>query len=334
MRTRTPRTAFRTATRRRGCRTCSRSSSRSPPSPRSRSPRPPPPSRSRSAPAPDPVEDVPFLVTATGVGVKDYNVYATIKPVGAVGCGTTLRHRPRRRQLHVRPGRRGRLHASPTPPAVANPGPYLDLRLAAGVLGRRGRRRHDERDRQRPLRPGDARHHRPDAPAASAPPRTSPSPARPRSSRQVVRQGQARRRPPVRLLQQRRRGRHRDRTATTSRATTPRSRRRDSYQVDERGTYRLCAWIQESSGDTAPEAAATYTFTVGTPGALLDRPQPRHQRPPRRPLGQALRHPREAAQSPPRALPRPPRRPPRLLTRDAPAKAAPRAPNDPLPSTA
>ena len=43
--------------------------------------------------APDPVEDVPFLVTATGVGVKGYNVYATIKPVGAVGCGAELRHR-------------------------------------------------------------------------------------------------------------------------------------------------------------------------------------------------------------------------------------------------
>ena len=37
------------------------------------------------------------------------------------------------------------------------------------------------------------------------------------------------------------------------------------YQIDDRGTYRICAWIQESSSDTAPEAAATYTFTVGTP---------------------------------------------------------------------
>ena len=37
----------------------------------------------------DPVEDVAFLVTATGIGIEDYNVYGTIKPVGAVGCGPT-----------------------------------------------------------------------------------------------------------------------------------------------------------------------------------------------------------------------------------------------------
>ena len=38
----------------------------------------------------------------------------------------------------------------------------------------------------------------------------------------------------------------------------------NKYDIDKRGTYRICAWIQESNGDTAPEAAATYTFTVGT----------------------------------------------------------------------
>ena len=37
------------------------------------------------------------------------------------------------------------------------------------------------------------------------------------------------------------------------------------YDVDDRGTYRICAWVQEGSSDTAPEAAATFTFTVGTP---------------------------------------------------------------------
>ena len=42
------------------------------------------------APPADPVEDVPFLVTATGIGIEDYSVYATTKPVGAVGCGPTF----------------------------------------------------------------------------------------------------------------------------------------------------------------------------------------------------------------------------------------------------
>ena len=39
----------------------------------------------------------------------------------------------------------------------------------------------------------------------------------------------------------------------------------DTYEVDAARHLPLCAWIQEGSGDTAPEAAASYTFTVGTP---------------------------------------------------------------------
>ena len=39
--------------------------------------------------APDRVEEVPFLVTATGAGSEDSRVFATIKPAGPLGCGVT-----------------------------------------------------------------------------------------------------------------------------------------------------------------------------------------------------------------------------------------------------
>jgi hypothetical protein len=39
--------------------------------------------------APDRLEEVPFMVTATGAGAEDHNVYATIKPAGPTGCGAT-----------------------------------------------------------------------------------------------------------------------------------------------------------------------------------------------------------------------------------------------------
>ena len=39
--------------------------------------------------APDRLEEVPFMVTATGSGAEDHNVYATIKPAGPTGCGAT-----------------------------------------------------------------------------------------------------------------------------------------------------------------------------------------------------------------------------------------------------
>jgi hypothetical protein len=39
--------------------------------------------------APDRVEEVPFMVTAAGLGGADHAVFATIKPVGPLGCGPT-----------------------------------------------------------------------------------------------------------------------------------------------------------------------------------------------------------------------------------------------------
>lgn len=39
--------------------------------------------------APDRLEEVPFMVTATGSGAEDHNVFATIKPAGPTGCGAT-----------------------------------------------------------------------------------------------------------------------------------------------------------------------------------------------------------------------------------------------------
>jgi hypothetical protein len=39
--------------------------------------------------APDRLEEVPFMVTATGSGAEDHEVFATIKPAGPTGCGAT-----------------------------------------------------------------------------------------------------------------------------------------------------------------------------------------------------------------------------------------------------
>ena len=89
-----------------------------------RSPPPPPPSRSRSRPPADPLEDVPFLVTATGIGIEDYNVYATIKPVGAVGCGPTFETDADGESFMYGEDAEGAYSVADSA-KVANPGPYL-----------------------------------------------------------------------------------------------------------------------------------------------------------------------------------------------------------------
>ena len=91
----------------------------------------------------------------------------------------------------------------------------------------------------------------------------------------------------------------------------------DNYEVDQRGTYLLCAWIQEGYGRPRARGGGELHLHGRHPAGLHDGPPARHARPPRGPLGQALRHPREAALRPPRALARPARRPPRLLTRQS-----------------
>jgi hypothetical protein len=74
--------------------------------------------------APDRLEEVPFMVTATGSGAEDHNVYATIKPAGPTGCGATYGTDADGDDVLYSTDAEGAYTASGTAD-VETPGPYL-----------------------------------------------------------------------------------------------------------------------------------------------------------------------------------------------------------------
>ena len=74
--------------------------------------------------APDRLEEVPFMVTATGSGAEDHNVYATIKPAGPTGCGATYATDADGDDVMFSVDAEGAYTASGTAD-VESPGPYL-----------------------------------------------------------------------------------------------------------------------------------------------------------------------------------------------------------------
>jgi hypothetical protein len=74
--------------------------------------------------APDRLEEVPFMVTATGSGAEDHNVYATIKPAGPTGCGATYGTDADGDDIMYGTDAEGAYTASGTAD-VETPGPYL-----------------------------------------------------------------------------------------------------------------------------------------------------------------------------------------------------------------
>lgn len=209
----------------------------------------------------DPVEDVPFLVTATGVGAKHYNVYATIKPVGSVGCGTTFETDPDGGGVMRGKDAEGAYTVTDTAHAP-NPGQYLlcawmqeysfdsvAIATTSALV--------NVRSAQSTLTIGGPTYLRPGTTANFTFTGTTEierqvvatvkrDGGRPCGSSSSVDDGDA-------LIY----GDHVQGNYTAFEAPS-------TWEIDDRGTYRICAWIQEGSGDTAPEAAATYTFTVGT----------------------------------------------------------------------
>jgi hypothetical protein len=212
-------------------------------------------------PPADPVEDVAFLVTATGVGIKDHNVYGTIKPVGAVGCGPTYDTDADGDGFMYGVDAEG-AYAVSDDAKVANPGQYL---LCAWLQKYSG-----------------------DSVAAAATSSivtvrsaraslaiSGPTRLRPGTTANFAFSGTSEIGRRVHATVKRAGGRP---CGTSSSVDDGDSfvygesvqgdyRVLDApwrYTIDDRGTYRICAWIQEGSSDTAPEAAATYTFTVGT----------------------------------------------------------------------
>jgi hypothetical protein len=209
--------------------------------------------------AADRVEDVPFLVSARGVGAEDLNVYATIKPVGAVGCGATFETDADGDSVMWGEDSEGAYTASGTAD-VDHPGSYL---LCAWMQEY--------------------------ASSGTAVARAS-AVISVRSARATLAIGGPKRIVPGRTANFTFSGTSeldRDVFATVKRVGSRgcgASRSVDegdsflwedaqghftiqdapwSYAIDDRGMYRVCAWVQESSSDVAPEAVATYTFRVG-----------------------------------------------------------------------
>ena len=213
------------------------------------------------APPADPVEDVPFLVTATGIGIEDYSVYATTKPVGAVGCGPTFETDADGESFMYGEDAEGAYSVADSA-KVANPGPYLVCAWLQKYSG-------DSVAVAATSMTVNVRSAR----ATLAV--TGPTQLRIGSTANFTFTGTTEIDRDVYATVKRDGGRPcgasssvddgdsfvwEDAQGNFSILDSP-----WKYQIDDRGTYRICAWVQESSSDTAPEAAATYTFTVGTP---------------------------------------------------------------------
>jgi hypothetical protein len=73
---------------------------------------------------PDRLEEVPFMVTATGAGAKDSEVFGTIKPAGPLGCGATYGTDPGGSDVMFAKDAEGAYSVSGTAD-VDDPGTYL-----------------------------------------------------------------------------------------------------------------------------------------------------------------------------------------------------------------
>jgi hypothetical protein len=213
-------------------------------------------------PPADPVEDVAFLVTATGVGIEDYNVYGTIKPVGAVGCGPTYDTDADGDNFMYGADAEG-AYSVADDAKVSQPGQYLlcawlqeyssdSVATAAtsAIINVRSAR----------------------ATLAI----TGPTHLRIGSTANFTFSGTTEVGRQVIAHVKRDGGRPCGASSNVDDGDNFVSGENVQgnysvldapwkYEIDDRGTYRICAWIQEGWSDTAPEAAATYTFTVGTP---------------------------------------------------------------------
>ena len=213
------------------------------------------------APPADAVEDVAFLVNATGIGIKDYNVYGTIKPVGAVGCGPTFETDADGDGFMYSVDAEGAYSVSDDA-KVSAPGAYLLcawLQEYSGdsVAAAATSMVINVRSAQASLAITGPTHLRIGTTANFTFTGTTEvgrqvvatvkrDGGRPCGSSSSVDDGDNM------LWGENVQGNY-------SVLDAP-----NTYDIDKRGTYRVCAWIQESNGDPAPEAAATYTFTVGT----------------------------------------------------------------------
>jgi hypothetical protein len=208
---------------------------------------------------PDRLEEVPFMITATGAGSADSSVFATIKPAGPLGCGATYSTDPGGSDVMFSKDAEGSYAVSGTA-EVDEPGTYLicawvqqwssdstaiaatslmvDVRSARSSLVIHGRssirRRHTaafdfsgaaELDRYVMAKVKRAG-------------------SRGCGSSYDTDSGQSI------LWSDRVQGYFHVRKAP------------DRYYLQHRGRYLICAWVQESWDDLAPEAVASFRFRV------------------------------------------------------------------------
>jgi hypothetical protein len=209
--------------------------------------------------APDRVEEVPFMVTAGGAGSKDSEVFATVKPAGPLGCGATYNTDPGGEDVMFAKEAEGGYAVSGTA-KLDEPGTYLicawvqqyssdssalaasslmvDVRSARSSLVIHGkssiRRRHTAAfDFSGATELGRYVM----AKVKRAGPRGCGSSYDTDSGESI-------------LWSDRVQGYYQVRKAP------------DRYDLQHRGRYLICAWVQESWDDLAPEAAASFRFRV------------------------------------------------------------------------
>ena len=210
--------------------------------------------------AADRVEEVDFAVIASGQGGEDRRVYATIKPVGLAGCGSTYRTDADGDNVIFFENAEGSYSVGGTAD-VDEPGAYLlcawlqefssssaayartsmvvNVRSAVASLKIRGKRR-IRRGRTRAfVFSGAAELDRSVYAKVKRVGRRGCGDAYETDSGDSY------------VFWERVQGFFRFREAPSK------------YHLDRRGRYLICAWVQESSSDLEPEAAASFKFRVG-----------------------------------------------------------------------
>jgi hypothetical protein len=209
--------------------------------------------------APDRLEEVPFMVTATGSGAEDHNVFATIKPAGPTGCGATYGTDADGDDVMFSVDAEGTYTATGTA-EVEGPGTYLlcawiqefsgdsvalaatsmmvDVRSARSSLVIHGKKT-IRRSRTRQF----------DFSGATELDRYVFAKVKRTGSRRCGSSYETDNGDSV-LWSDAVQGYYHVRKAPSS------------WDVDRRGHYLICAWVQESSSDLFPEAAASFRFRV------------------------------------------------------------------------
>ena len=210
---------------------------------------------------PDRVEEVGFIVTASGqADSNDRRVYATIKPSGSAGCGSTYATDPGGENVILSAPVEGNYSVGGTA-EVSNPGPYVlcawlqqssssttvfaktslpvEVRSAVATLDLKGKKRVGRNRAAKIKFSGQAELER------QVYARVKRAGGRGCEGAYETDNGDSF------LFFEQVQGFFDFREAI------------DPFMLERRGRYLVCAWVQESASDLAPEASARFKFRVG-----------------------------------------------------------------------